>query len=79
MTQMADKRRRVTRYLEQRVSDEPIYVKSKFLAAELDLSPKEIGSVLGQLADSSSELAVEKWSYTNATTWRVNTSPEESG
>ncbi|QSG06419.1 DUF7123 family protein [Halapricum desulfuricans] len=67
----ADKRRRVETHLRERVGKEPIYVKSKFLAEELDLSPKEIGSVLGRIAESSSELLVEKWSYTNATTWRV--------
>jgi len=77
MSQMTDKRRRVQRHLEQRIGDEPIYVKSKFLAAKLDLSPQEIGSVLGQLADSSAELIVEKWSYTNATTWRVDTRHQE--
>jgi len=73
----ADKRRRVERHLEGRVGDEPIYVKSKFLAAKLELSPQEIGSVLGRLADSSSSLTVEKWSYTNATTWRVDTPQQE--
>ncbi|MFW6018933.1 MAG: DUF7123 family protein [Halapricum sp.] len=67
----ADKRRRVERHLRQRVGEGPVYVKSKFLAEELDLSAKEIGSVLGRLAESSSELVIEKWSYTNATTWRV--------
>lgn len=65
------KRRRVASHLRERVAEEPVYVKSKFLAEELDLSAREIGSVLGQLADSSSELSIEKWSYTNATTWRV--------
>lgn len=67
----ADKRQRVEGYLRQRIGEEPIYVKSKFLAEELELSAKEIGSVLGRLAESSSELIVERWSYTNATTWRV--------
>lgn len=77
MSQTVDKRRRVERHLEQRVGDEPIYVKSTFLAATLELSPQEIGSALGRLADSSSGLAVEKWSDTNATTWRVDTTDQE--
>ena len=68
----ADKRRRVETHLRQCVGEEPIYIKSKFLAEELDLSAKEIGSVLSRLSESSSELVVEKWSYTNATTWRVS-------
>lgn len=70
----AEKCRRVESHLSQRVQDEPAYVKSKFLAEEIDLSAKEIGSVLGRLAETSSELSVEKWSYTNATTWRVERS-----
>ncbi|QSG08134.1 DUF7123 family protein [Halapricum desulfuricans] len=71
----ADKRQRVESHLRRRVDEEPIYVKSKFLAEELDLSSKEVGSVLGRIAESSSELLVEKWSYTNATTWRVERKP----
>ncbi|MCU4717630.1 DUF7123 family protein [Halapricum hydrolyticum] len=67
----ANKRQRVETHLRQRIGEEPIYVKSKFLAEELDLSAKEIGSVLGRLAESSSGLVVERWSYTNATTWRI--------
>ncbi|MFB6189021.1 MAG: hypothetical protein ABEI57_03985 [Halapricum sp.] len=70
----AEKYRRVESHLSQRVQDGPAYVKSKFLAEEIDLSAKEIGSVLGRLAETSSELSVEKWSYTNATTWRVERS-----
>lgn len=65
------KRQHVASHLRDRVEDEPVYVKSKFLAKEIDLSAKEIGCVLGQLATESTDLAVQKWSYTNATTWRV--------
>jgi hypothetical protein len=65
------KRRQVAAYLRDRVDDGPLYVKSKFLAEEIDLSAKEIGCVLGRLAETGSDLSVEKWSYTNATTWRI--------
>jgi hypothetical protein len=65
------KRRQVTSHLRERVDDGPLYVKSKFLAEEVDLSAKEIGCVLGRLEDASADLSVEKWSYTNATTWRI--------
>lgn len=65
------KRRRVEAHLRRRVEDGPVYVKSKFLAEDLDLSPKEIGNVLGTLAADSTKLSIERWSYTNATTWRV--------
>lgn len=67
----ARKRRRVEMHLDDRVDEGPVYVKSKFLADELELSANEIGAVLGRIDESSSELSVERWSYTNATTWRV--------
>jgi hypothetical protein len=35
------------------------------------LTPKEIGALMVKLRDSAAELEVEKWSYTGATTWRV--------
>jgi hypothetical protein len=67
----ARKRRRVEMHLDDRIGEGPVYVKSKFLADELELSANEIGAVLGRIDESSSELSVERWSYTNATTWRV--------
>ena len=48
-----------------------LYFKSKFIAEEVDLSPKEIGALMVKLRDSLSDLEIEKWSYTSATTWRV--------
>lgn len=65
------KRERVASYLREELDESPVYVKSKFLADDLDLTSKEIGGVLGRLADADTDLQVEKWSYTNATTWRV--------
>ncbi|AFZ71843.1 DUF7123 family protein [Natronobacterium gregoryi] len=49
-----------------------LYVKGKFIADDVDLSPKEIGALMVQLQDSVEELEIEKWSYTSATTWRVS-------
>ncbi|MFP8951954.1 hypothetical protein ACLI4Z_03125 [Natrialbaceae archaeon A-arb3/5] len=48
-----------------------LYVKGKFIADEVDLSPKEIGALMVQLQDSVEDIEIEKWSYTSATTWRV--------
>jgi len=58
-------------YLERRADDGEIYVKSKFLAEDLDLSASQIGVLLGRLQDSADTLDIEQWSYTNATTWRI--------
>lgn len=68
-----NKETRLKQYLRARVtdSDGEIYFKSKFIADEVGLSPKEIGALMVKLKDSASELEIEKWSYTSATTWRV--------
>ena len=59
-------------YLRKRVEDEgECYLKSRFIAREIDLSSKQIGSYMHQLKNSESNLSIEKWSYTNGTTWRV--------
>ena len=66
-----DKRRRLLTYLRERTADGERYFKSKFVAEELDLSTREIGQLFGQLREGAEELDVERWGYSNATTWRV--------
>ncbi len=61
---------RLRSYLKQKADDGEMYFKSKFIADEVGLSPKEIGALMVKLKDSA-DLEVEKWSYTSATTWRV--------
>jgi hypothetical protein len=53
------------------VQDGELYFKSKFIADDVGLSPKEIGALMVKLRDDATDLSVEKWSYTSATTWRV--------
>jgi hypothetical protein len=65
------KEERLKRYLLDKAESGEIYVKSKFIADEVGLSPKEIGALMVKLRDQARELDVEKWSYTNATTWRI--------
>jgi hypothetical protein len=66
-----DKEGRLLSYLRERAADGEVYFKSKFIADDVDLSPKEIGALMVKLKDSASELTIEKWSYTSATTWRI--------
>ncbi|MCU4800447.1 hypothetical protein SAMN05216559_0689 [Halomicrobium zhouii] len=61
---------RLKAFLQDKAADGEMYFKSKFIADEVGLSPKEIGALMVKLKDSA-ELEVEKWSYTSATTWRV--------
>jgi len=65
------KEERLRTFLKRKASDGEVYFKSKFIADEVGLSPKEIGALMVKLRDSASDLHVEKWSYTSATTWRV--------
>jgi len=70
-TQTESKEVRLRNYLSRRTTDGEVYFKSKFIADEVGLSPKEIGALMVKLRESASSLEIEKWSYTSATTWRV--------
>ena len=65
------KETRLKRYLYEQAADGEMYFKSKFIADEVGLSPKEIGALMVKLRESMTDLEIEKWSYTSATTWRV--------
>ena len=59
-------------YLRDRAESGNLYFKSKFIAADVGLSPKEIGAILAKIRiDSTTDFQLEKWAYTSATTWRV--------
>ena len=62
---------RLADYLRARVEDGEMYFKSKFIADDVGLSSKEIGALIVKLQDSVDDLSIERWSYTGATTWRV--------
>jgi len=66
-----DKEERLRNYLRSKASNGETYFKSKFIADDVGLSPKEIGALMVKLKDSATDLEIEKWSYTSATTWRV--------
>ena len=62
---------RLRRYLSEKAADGELFFKSKFIADDVGLSPKEIGALMVKLKESAVDLEIEKWSYTSATTWRV--------
>ncbi|MFB6161233.1 MAG: hypothetical protein ABEJ61_08665 [Haloferacaceae archaeon] len=62
---------RLERHLRERAADGEFYFKSKFVADEVGLSPSEVGSLVADLRESATDLRIERWAYTNATTWRV--------
>ena len=73
-TYASPKAEHLARYLRAEAdrTDGDLYLKGKFIADDVDLSPKEIGALLVQLQGSVPGLTIEKWSYTSATTWRVS-------
>ncbi|MFW5918401.1 MAG: DUF7123 family protein [Haloferacaceae archaeon] len=70
-TEPVSKEERLKQFLLTKADDGELYFKSKFIADEVGLSPKEIGALMVKLRESASELEIEKWSYTSATTWRI--------
>ena len=65
------KEARLRQYLREKATDGELYFKSKFIADDVGLSPKEIGALMVKLSETAQDLDIEKWSYTSATTWRV--------
>jgi len=61
-------------YLRDRAEENggELYVKAKFIADDVGMSTREIGARMLHL-ESVPDLTVEKWAYTGATTWRVET------
>jgi hypothetical protein len=70
------KAERLASFLRAEAADGETYFKAKFIADDVGLSPKEIGALIVQLQESVSDLEIERWSYTGATTWRVTTAAE---
>lgn len=66
-----ERRERLRAYLHRHVADGEYYFKSRFIAEDLGMSPKELGALLADLRESADTLRIEKWAYTGATTWRA--------
>jgi len=69
--QTETKRQRLRAYLHDRTAEGECYLKSKFVARDLELSTREIGQLFADLREEADDLDVERWAYSNATTWRV--------
>ena len=66
---------RLRTYLQRRIDDDgTFYTKSRKIAEEIELSPKEIGAAMNQLYRTTQQPQIEKWGYTNGTTWRISES-----
>jgi len=58
-------------YLYGNLSHGQHYFKSKYIATDLGLSSKEVGTNLGILSDICDDLRITRWSYSHSTTWMV--------
>lgn len=67
----ADARRLAAHLREHVEANGESYLKSRCIAEEIDLSPKQIGSHMRRLQHHDTGVRIEKWGYTNGTTWRV--------
>jgi hypothetical protein len=62
---------KIVSYLYSGITKGKHYFKSKYIAKDLGLSPKEVGTNMAILADICKELNIIRWSYSNSTTWMV--------
>ncbi len=62
---------KIVSYLQSGITKGKHYFKSKYIAKDLGLSPKEVGTNMAILADMCNELSIIRWSYSNSTTWMV--------
>jgi hypothetical protein len=69
-TPLSEKQRRILTYLREHAAEQT-YFKSRLIAEELDLSPKEVGANMTAVSDAEGDLDVEKWGYSSSTTWKV--------
>jgi len=70
-TSTREKLDRLRKYLRRQAADGEYYFKSKYIADDLDLTPKEIGNLIAKLRDRETRITIDQWAYANATTWRV--------
>ncbi len=64
-------------YLKAGVSKGGKFFKAKYIAKDLDLSSKEVGTNLAILSQICDDLEISRWSYSNSTTWMVTSKDVE--
>ena len=67
----SDTQRKILHYLKSGLKAGKSYFKSKYIASDLGLSPKEVGINLAILSEICDELDIMRWSYSNSIPWRV--------
>lgn len=65
----------IIEYLKDGLKDGKMFFKSKYIARDLGMTSKEVGTNLKILSDGCADLKIERWSYSKSTTWRVQPRP----
>ncbi|MDO5845315.1 MAG: hypothetical protein Q4Q04_00160 [Methanocorpusculum sp.] len=66
-----DTQSKILGYLKAGVSKGGKFFKAKYIAQDLGLSSKEVGTNLAILSQICEDLEISRWSYSNSTTWMV--------
>ena len=66
-----DTQSRILGYLKAGVAKGSRFFKAKYIAKDLGLDSKEVGTNLAILSEICDELDIQRWSYSNSTTWIV--------
>jgi hypothetical protein len=58
-------------YLKTQLHNGRCFLKSKYIAKEIGLSSKEVGTNMAILSEICPDFNIERYSYSNSTTWLV--------
>ncbi|SDQ29218.1 DUF7123 family protein [Natronobacterium texcoconense] len=68
---LTSKQQQILQYLRENAATKT-YFKSRLIAQELGMTPKEVGSNITALQDDNYDVEIEKWGYSSSTTWKVS-------
>lgn len=72
-----DTQSKILGYLKAGVAKGGKFFKAKYIAKDLGLSSKEVGTNLAILSQICDDLEISRWSYSNSTTWMVTSKDGE--
>lgn len=61
----------IEQYLAELVEDGHVYIRSREIASDLGYRTKQVAALLSDVNEQSEEFEIEKWAYSNSTTWLV--------
>lgn len=65
-------RQRIQEYLIEGLRRGKQFFKAKYIARDLGMTPKEVGTNLSILSEESDLLDIQRWGYSKSTTWRIS-------